>query len=170
MKVDSDIIEKIDSNDGELHYDLYSRNFTYFVECVGKAYWTYQAADGHLKPDWKFHFSIVKKDYETAWHILTNLMITKKCYSGMKIEICGDNWSEYQRGREITIYWIQLDEEDRNNPDLKCLPEQTSEYWYDFITEAEKQLSEANVIAGPVANGDIPIGKYSSLRNEAYVT
>ena len=46
--------------------------------------------------------------------------------------------------------------------------EQSSEFWIDFIREAEIRLSKNKVKSNGTADGDLQLGKYCSLRNESF--
>ena len=96
--------------------------------------------------------------------------------------------TEMQAGREITLYIytfdeklnknpFELDEEDENGKikHIKYIftksEEKTFKFYYDLLIDIEKKLSKENIkqtIENGCAYGDLWLGKYASLRNEAY--
>lgn len=114
--------------------------------------------------------------------------------AGIKVHWALDNWTEMQRGREITVYipvyddifgsgydFIEFDESDNQEDDCnkildtkeRIIPlsrniEHSFSFWTHFVSEAERILSENNIRSAGCANGDLPLGKYVSLRNEAF--
>ena len=110
-----------------------------------------------------------------------DLIISMKAYN---INLC----TEMQRGREITLYIYTFDERLNENPyeldsqdengnlkNIKYIFEKKEEknfkFYYDLLIDIEKQLDLENIrqtIKDGCADGDLWIGKYASLRNEAY--
>eukprot|EP00696_Hemimastix_kukwesjijk_P014126 gnl/Hemi2/28063_TR9271_c0_g1_i1.p1 gnl/Hemi2/28063_TR9271_c0_g1~~gnl/Hemi2/28063_TR9271_c0_g1_i1.p1 ORF type:complete len:205 (+),score=55.30 gnl/Hemi2/28063_TR9271_c0_g1_i1:621-1235(+) len=106
------------------------------------------------------------------------------CEFGMKIETHGpDLWPSEQRGRELTVYifthaaeygpeWrMDLSTEADPINILRFGPddEQPASFWPGFIAEAERRLLLLGVKARPIADGDLKLGRFSSLRNEAFI-
>lgn len=59
----------------------------------------------HTTPDWKLHLSCDLDHVGRAWNSLAALFIDMKCDIGMKVTILNsEQWSDSQRGREITVY------------------------------------------------------------------
>ncbi len=98
------------------------------------------------------------------------------------------NWPKDMFGREITVYIYQytkeLNETEKgveitsdNNKDIKYFyynknEEENYDFWFNFLVEAEKELKANNIKckkSDGCADGDLYIGKYSSLRNESFV-
>ena len=84
---------------------LHSGGFLRLYTLRGRAYWNAQNETEHTTPDWKFHVSCHLDDIPTIWNSLTALFMDMKCEIGMKVTTLSENeWSESQRGREVTIY------------------------------------------------------------------
>lgn len=140
----------------------------------------------HTTPDWKLHLSCDLEHIGPAWNSLVALFIDMKCEIGMKVTVLNsEQWSESQRGREITVYIYNFHYSYRDymqgvvpehDHDLYLGHELTSVYntpfWYKFILEAEKRMEAIGAISRGVADGDLalPGCRYTSLRNEAYVS
>jgi len=154
----------------------------------GRVYWLAQNEHDHCLPDWKLHFSVNPEHVPLAWDVLTQIFMEKACDFGMKAvaQDALENWPEYQRGREITVYIFQNDPAYLGggpmmnccDPDtehrfwLGCEFERPSCFWHDLVRDAEVALREAGVEShGGTANGDLPLDGlgYASLRNEAFI-
>lgn len=149
-------------------------------------YWNAQNETEHTSPDWKLHVSCDLNDINKAWNLIAALFIDYKCEIGMKATILLNNneWSELQRGREITIYIYRYHSSYKNYMQ-DVIPEQNhnlylgsefndiynSSFWVNFILEIENKLKLLNIKSRGVANGDLllPGCIYVSLRNEAYI-
>lgn len=165
---------------------LHTGGFLRLWTMRGRAYWNCQNEQGHTTPDWKIHFSCELADVPAAWDILAALFMEMKCEIGMKATYLGmGDWSERQRGRELTVYvyyhdslykdYMQgvvpdQDHEFYLGPEFDILYLRPS-FWFTFIREAEKRLANAAIRSRGVADGDLalPGCRYASLRNEAYV-
>lgn len=89
----------------------------------------------------------------------------------MKVQVQGKSWPQHMRGRELTVYIYRYHQgfEDVLPPDLLSVnDEHTWEYWEAFRTEAEQQMAEAGLEVQGIAEGDLGLGTYSSLRNESF--
>ena len=95
---------------------------------------------------------------------------------------------DIQKGREITIYIYTYDkrlneeieeinyEDEKGNKKLvnniyTKNEERNFKFYYDFLIDIEEQLNNLNIrqrIINGVADGDLWLGKYVSLRNESY--
>mmetsp|Transcript_14955 Transcript_14955/g.26192 ORF Transcript_14955/g.26192 Transcript_14955/m.26192 type:complete len:268 (+) Transcript_14955:89-892(+) len=151
----------------------------------GRIYWLAQNEHDHKLPDWKIHFSVEPRDVPGAWNVITGLFMRQACDFGMKAvarEALGD-WPAGQRGRELTVYIFQ------NHPAYQgggpmmglCTKgtehnfwlgqefERDSDFWLQFVREAETALAAAGIRSRGVADGDLALGAYASLRNEAFV-
>jgi hypothetical protein len=151
----------------------------------GRAYWNAQNETSHTSPDWKLHFSCHFDDLPSAWNILAALFLEMKCEIGMKATVISpEDWSEGQRGRELTIYiynwhssykdYMQLGTE--TDPEFymdQAYPSKlyNSPFWFSFLRTAEERLARAGVRSRGVADGDLPLPTcaYASLRNESFV-
>lgn len=152
----------------------------------GRIYWLAQNTNDHRPPDWKLHFSILPRDVPRAWDALSTLFMAHACDFGMKAVAAEAlaNWPERQRGRELTVYIFQYCPvyEDGGPMMGICNPgtehrfwlgpefQREPAFWTTFVAEAEQVLQEAGIEShGGVADGDVPLGRYASLRNEAFV-
>lgn len=113
--------------------------------------------------------------------IIDDLVVSMKAYN---IKLC----HEMQKGREITLYIYTFDEryneepveieikDENNNPTkIKYIftkkEEKNFKFYYDLIIDIEKQLFAQKIektVENGCAEGDLWIGKYTSLRNEAF--
>ena len=113
--------------------------------------------------------------------ILEDLIISMKAYN---INLC----TKMQAGREITLYIYTFDERLNSNPfefdnkdengnvkNIKYIfnknEEKKFKFYYDLLIDIEKKLRGENIsqtVKNGCAYGDLWIGKYASLRNEAY--
>ena len=165
-----------DVSNGDVRYSiLHNGGFLRIRTDKGQVYHYLQAKYFYQLPDWKLHFSIHQDDLGKAWNIIAGLFIEKKCLSAMKmiVEDYGALvWPPDMHGREITVY-IYQHKWYYESLDFVTLPtrdmQQSKEFWQDFWMTAEARLAEHNVreIAHPV--GDNPLGRYCSLRNEAFI-
>ncbi|CAF0991418.1 unnamed protein product [Adineta steineri] len=110
-----------------------------------------------------------------------------------------NEWPKHMRGREITVYiflyentvktnqtmvyssknlnqskymidWILSSTKDiYENHDLKKTDEIPLDRYLDYVDQAEKLLEQYRIESNGCADGDYPIGKYTSLRNEKFV-
>lgn len=152
----------------------------------GRVYWLAQNTEEHRTPDWKLHFSILPRDVPRAWDALSALFMAHACDFGMKA-VSGDalaSWPRRQHGRELTIYIFQhCWDYDGGGPMMDCCkpgtehrfwlgPEfqRSPSFWSSFVAEAERVLLDAGIENhGGTAIGDVALGRYASLRNEAFV-
>jgi hypothetical protein len=140
----------------------------------GKAYWLAQNELGHLTPDWKLHVSVNHLDVPNAWNLVSEIFLRNKCKSGMKVAYLKEN-SGIKTGREITIYIYKYDikysEESEIGKEyiLKESDEHNDNFWLKIIKEIEQTLELNKIRSNGTAEGDLKIGKYVSLRNEAFV-
>jgi hypothetical protein len=140
----------------------------------GRAYWLAQNELEHLTPDWKLHVSVVHEDVPKAWNLISNLFVKFKSRSGMKVAYLKEN-TKIARGREITIYIYKFDEEYRRSSEigqdwsLDLADEHSQQFWFCFIEEVERLLKSNRIRTNLIAKGDLAIGHYVSLRNEAYI-
>jgi len=139
----------------------------------GKLYWLLQNEASHKTPDWKFHVSVVDEDLAKAWKIVAQVFISCQCKSGMKVKYLKENVLTV-KGREITIY-IPIFQDQyshssiiEDHPIDKVSIEQDEEFWFDLFMKVEYELSKNNIRSNGLANGDLGLGNYVSLRNEAY--
>merc|ERR1711957_843202 len=91
----------------------------------------------------------------------------------MKVRYLKENTST-PKGREITIYIMKYDNaydnsEIREMNEFGIYDEHSEDFWLDFINSVEKELKESDIKSNNLARGDLKIGVYASLRNEAYV-
>ena len=113
--------------------------------------------------------------------IIDDLIISMKAYN---INLC----TEMQAGREITLYIYTFDERLNESPfelddkdeegkikKIKYIftknEEKKFKFYYDLLIDIEKKLEAENInqtVKNGCAYGDLWIGKYASLRNEAY--
>ena len=113
--------------------------------------------------------------------ILEDIFISMKAYN---INLC----TQMQSGREITLYIYTFDErlnedpteidvEDENGKKnlikyvFRKNEEKKFKFYYDLLIDIENQLIENKIkktVTNGAADGDLWIGKYASLRNEAY--
>jgi len=148
---------------------------------AGHRYWVAQAEHGHSTPDWKLHFSILPGDLAVAWNAIAELFIRSRCSAAMKLINGRKPPPSFMAGRELTIYIYRHDRRYINcrfgggrseEPLERCLDaclEQSASFWLGFIDVAESTLARLGVQPGALANGDRRVGRYSSLRNEAFV-
>eukprot|EP00039_Didymoeca_costata_P016444 m.296784 g.296784 ORF g.296784 m.296784 type:complete len:346 (+) comp16393_c8_seq4:154-1191(+) len=163
---------------------LHTGGFVRLCTSRGRVYWNAQNETGHVTPDWKLHFSVNMDDIGKAWNILAALFMEMKAEVGMKATyIPASEWSEGQRGREITVYIFVHNYSYKGYmqnvfPDIDHMlylgPEiaiYESPYWISFILEAERRLTKAGIRSRGVADGDLglPGCTFASLRNEAFV-
>lgn len=113
--------------------------------------------------------------------IIDDIIISMKAYN---INLC----TQMQEGREITLYIytfdkrlnedpFEMDVKDENGKlnKIKYIfrknEERKFKFYYDLLIDIEKQLSEAKIrqtVINGAADGDLWLGKYASLRNEAF--
>lgn len=165
---------------------LHTGGFLRLATERGRVYWLAQNSHDHRPPDWKLHFSILPRDVPRAWDTLSALFIASACDFGMKA-VSGDalqSWPQKQRGRELTVYIFQhcAVYEDGGPMMGYCTPgsehrfwlgpefQREPAFWSAFVAQAEQALLAAGVEShGGAAEGDVPLGQYASLRNEAFV-
>jgi len=163
---------------------LHTGGFLRLCTQRGRVYWLAQNEHDHRLPDWKLHFSVELRHVPKAWDVISELFMLKACDFGMKA-VAGEafeNWPERQRGRELTVYIFQHHAAYADGgPMMGSCPGQEHEFWLgpeferesffwaDFVQDAEKKLAAAGVRSRGVADGDFPLGKYASIRNEAFV-
>jgi len=147
----------------------------YHIRC--RVYWLAQNMQEHMTPDWKIHFSIHLDDRAKAWDILAAIFIESGFETGMKVTYApSDRWSDIQRGREFTVYIYKHVPEYGEGPDpskpdwvLTKQHDMPSKCWEEFIVRAERALAENEIRCRGCADGDLHLGRYTSLRNEAYI-
>jgi len=147
----------------------------YHIRC--RVYWLAQNMQEHITPDWKIHFSIDLSDREKAWDILAAIFIESGFETGMKVTYeSEERWPEKQRGREFTVYVYKYDDTYGQGPDpskpeweLGKKHNVASIHWEEFILRAERALRENGIRCRGCADGDLHLGRYASLRNEAYI-
>lgn len=164
---------------------LHSGGFVRLYTLRGRSYWNAQNETEHTSPDWKFHVSCHLDDIPRAWNSLAALFMDMKCEIGMKATtLSSTEWSDGQRGREITIYIYRFHHSYRGYMQ-GVVPEYdhefylgtefdqiyTTPFWYNFVREIEKRCAFIGIRSRGVAVGDLllPGCGYVSLRNEAYV-
>lgn len=152
----------------------------------GRVYWLAQNMEEHRTPDWKLHFSVRPKDIPRAWNVLSRVFVAHGCDFGMKAVASEalDAWPPKQRGRELTVYIFQDDPAySGGGPMMGCCAtgsehrywlgpefEREPEFWESFLGSAEEALKDAGLEShGGTADGDLPLGRFASLRNEAYI-
>ncbi|KAJ4458527.1 hypothetical protein PAPYR_5724 [Paratrimastix pyriformis] len=163
---------------GHTYEIRHANGFVKVYTVKGIAYWSFQTQYGNRFPDWKLHFSIDSQDRWAAWNILIALFIERKCEFSMKIQY--GEWPPHMRGREITVYIFSYhplaervliyDPASRTErPVLSAADDRPGTFWRDFVSVAESRLARAKIRPAPLAQGDLPLGRYCSLRNEAFV-
>lgn len=170
-------------------YSLYGR--VYWVSQVQTAI--------HQTPDWKIHFSVDEKSIRNTFNIVASCYIKTKqkfpkkgktFFFGMKaINIKLISWPKNMTGREVTVYIYKYDSRlnsgqpftlfsdentQLNSNEVKKViykkeDEEDNEFIFSFIKLAEKELFKNGIKIQGCADGDLWLGNYSSLRNEAYV-
>ena len=115
--------------------------------------------------------------------ILDDIIIAMKAFNTNLVKE-----DDIQKGREITIYIYKYDErlnqevDEINYEDEKGNKkivknkytkneERNFKFYYNFLIDIEEQLNNLKIrqrIINGVADGDLWLGKYSSLRNESY--
>jgi hypothetical protein len=150
-----------------------NNGFTKFYNNRCRAYWLSQNELSHLTPDWKFHVSVVHADVPQAWDIIIKILIENNFRTGVKTLYLKENVL-VNRGREITVYILKYVREYLNSSiaveyDLSYSDEHSEEYWLNIYKLIEQELENNNIRSNGTAQGDLKLGKYISLRNEAYV-
>ena len=159
-----------------IHYEvMHSNGFMRIHTNQGRLYHHLQANYHYQLPDWKIHFSIQPDNMAKAWNIIAELFLEKKCLSTMKIMVDDygvETWPADMHGREITVY-IYQHKKYYENIGFPCEPtqntQQSREYWQDFIATAESRLAQHAIKERPHPEGDNPLGRYSSIRNESFI-
>ena len=125
--------------------------------------------------------------YSENKEIIDDLIISMKAFN---INLEGYSFPKYMEGREVTIYIYQYDEllndnnkpielEDKNEKDeeikfyylFKKNEEEKFTFWYELLIDIESKLKNAKIKRKKLngaADGDLWLGQYSSLRNEAF--
>eukprot|EP00753_Platysulcus_tardus_P008386 PLAT15942.1.p2 GENE.PLAT15942.1~~PLAT15942.1.p2 ORF type:complete len:368 (+),score=83.19 PLAT15942.1:87-1106(+) len=164
---------------GSMHYKI--RHLNRFIQLYtlrGECYWLTQAICQHATPDWKLHVSVVPDDLGMAWDIIAHLFMRLGCRFGMKCHCERSTWPDFMRGREITVYIFRYHEDyardpliDRNGDVIVMAKEheRPASFWLSFIATIEDRLQAAGVRPQGIAEGDRPVGRYVSIRNEAFV-
>jgi hypothetical protein len=140
----------------------------------GRVYWLSQNELAHISPDWKFHVSVIPEDIPRAWNLVSKIFLELRCKTGMKVTYLKENQGT-AKGREITIYIYKYVEEYSTKSEiakdyfLNYSDEHSEEFWYAFFRKIEEVLSENNIKPNGLAKGDKKLGKYVSIRNEAYI-
>lgn len=199
-KGDHGIVELRDFKTRRYHI-LHTGGFVRLCTRRGRAYWLAQNMCGHRTPDWKIHFTTSLTDIPKAWDILVALFMERSGGVGLKACIAhlgshmhgekkgtvdASRWKSGQHGRELTMYIYRYDKRYENGG--PCGEEEggafylgpefnrTSEYWWDWVLEAERRFKSHGIRRGSGAQrgfavGDLPLPgcAYASLRNEAYV-
>ena len=138
-----------------------------------KAYWLCQNEIEHTSKDWKFHISVNNQDLKKAWNLISKIFIEIKCKTGMKVYYLKEN-STSAIGREITLYIFKYDKIYDNSEIRACFDfdycdEHSENFWIEFVLKIESTLKANKIKSNGLAKGDLKIGEYVSLRNEAYV-
>lgn len=163
---------------------LHTGGFVRLCTERGRVYWLAQNEHDHRLPDWKLHFSVHISDVPRAWNVLSELFLSQACDFGMKA-VAGealDSWPDEQRGRELTVYIFQDHPVYKGGgPMMGYCPgfehnfwlgpefERDSAFWLNFVVLAEDALAAAGVRSRGTADGDLSLGHYASLRNEAFI-
>jgi hypothetical protein len=158
---------------GEMDYEAICNNgFTKLFTEKCRIYWLAQNEHEHKTPDWKFHVSVVKEDIPKSWDLLIELFIAMNCRSGMKVCYLKEN-DRTAPGREITIYiykhYYGYDTSELCEGRLSIADEHSEDYWLDMFKRIECVLEDSKIRPNGCANGDLPLGKYVSIRNEVFV-
>lgn len=150
-----------------LNYELIAANsFIKLRTEKGLKYWMSQAEQGRREPDWKIHFAIEDEDIAPAWNIIARIFLDIGNEYIMKAKTHPPHeWPKHMHGREITVY-----------VPVPCPPlgltkqnVTSNKFWRIFIQRCENDLNKAQIGRRPIAEGDLPLGRYSSLRNEAFI-
>lgn len=93
----------------------------------------------------------------------------------MKVQVQGSAWPAHMKGRELTVYIFRYDPRMERQDVLpkgvfSKADEQTWAFWEAFRRDAEAAFAEAGLQAQGLADGDLPLGVYSSIRNESFCT
>lgn len=145
----------------------------YHIRC--RLYWLIQNQYEHRTPDWKLHFSVELDDVPKAWNLLAALFMKFQLHTGMKAYYAPkETWRPGQRGREITVYLYTHHSIYGTGPqpelaELGPEHELSSERVSEFVLRAEELLAKHKIRPRGCAAGDLKLGRYSSLRNEAFV-
>lgn len=153
----------------------------------------------HQTPDWKIHFSVSEQEIRDTFNIVSACYIaTKQKYPkkgttfffAMKaINIKLSDWPKKMSGREVTVYIYKYDERlnsgepfslfsdgntQLNSNEIKKVvykkeDEEDNEFIFTFIQLADKELLKKGIKIHGCADGDLWLGNFSSLRNEAYI-
>ncbi|KAH3746134.1 ADP-ribosylation factor 1 [Pelomyxa schiedti] len=163
-----------------------ARHFNGFMQLYtpkGEAYWYAQAVYGNKLPDWKVHFSVSIKDLSKAWSCLVRELLDMDYDLATKVCMPGRDWPDFQRGRELTLYVLQwhpslngigpISVYDCNLNEVSMQfsehDQKSPQYLNSLISRIDRSLERAGVMSRGCADGDLPLGKYSSLRNECFV-
>jgi hypothetical protein len=97
---------------------------------------------------------------------LSKVKIPMRCDYIMKVKTHPpEEWPLHMHGREITVYIPmpsnRLGLRKKNVPSVK--------FWVDFVEHAELQLSAAKIQSRGIAIGDLQLGRYASICNEAFI-
>jgi len=139
-----------------------------------KSYWLCQNENEHTPKDWKFHVSVDHDDIKNAWNLIAKIFLEIKCRSGMKVCYIREN-QLLPKGREITIYIFKYDSKAYGDSEIKQLydfdfcDEHSEDFWIQFFFRIEFCLKSNRIKPNGLAEGDLMLGEYVSLRNEAYV-
>ena len=158
----------------ETNYEALCNNgFVKLYHKMGRVYWHTQNEFGHEVPDWKFHVSVSHKDIPIAWNLLAALFLKMECRSGMKTIYLKEAQNPVT-GREITIYLIKYDPQFEQSQfagdfGLSIAVEHSEDYWLLMCRKIEAYLASYGIESNGLAEGDHPLGKYLSFRNEAFV-
>ena len=170
---------------GKKKYELLvSNGFVKLYASKGRAYWIAQVVvSEHKSPDWKVHFSVARREeVSRAWDAIGKVFVSTQCKSSMKaISPLQTGWPDSMHGREVTVYIFRYHSSygkglpiRKDDGHFGLIPiskddEHDDRFWIEFIEKAEDALESAGVTPGRCADGDLAIGKFSSLRNEAFV-
>lgn len=145
------------------YYGICNNGFIKLRTLEGNSYWLSQNENNHTTPDFKFHISVINKDIKKAWNLIVSLYIYKQCWEGCKVSYVTEG--DIEKGREITIYIFKYDKE----IDIGIHKERSQNFWYDFFICAEHILKRNCIRSNGCAEGDLPLGEYISIRNEAFI-
>eukprot|EP01105_Mastigella_eilhardi_P004845 TRINITY_DN1653_c0_g1_i1.p1 TRINITY_DN1653_c0_g1~~TRINITY_DN1653_c0_g1_i1.p1 ORF type:complete len:326 (-),score=68.79 TRINITY_DN1653_c0_g1_i1:36-938(-) len=175
-------------HEGNEYGILVSNGFLKLFTLKGRIYWVAQTEQTHTTPDWKLHFSVAFKDIPRAWDLLAWHFIQQKIpVSAMKSIVfleqkpAEERWPKEMRGRELTVYIYKYHPsykggipsvDESGAPAVIALSptdEREPQSWLRFVADVETLLAANHIESNGCADGDLPLGRYASLRNEAYV-
>jgi len=167
---------------GTEYQTLHTGGFLRLCTLRCRMYWCQQNTLQHTSADWKLHFSVHWEDLGLAWDCVAAQFLKHQLQFGMKVIYMEKQlWPSTQRGREITVYIYKHDS--HYDSAMEGMPytakevadmqlgeqfEIESERLCKFITDTENALEVHQVRTAGCADGDYALGKYVSVRNEAF--